>query len=391
MTDFERMIKRLTLDQENLLRQVQGKPLLEIPYELKTLDEISEIKKTNLQKFVGATIASSAIKEGVIKNRIADETFNNISKINVNRGEIKGFIFENLHTKDLNYKLYKKGLKATVIDNNGISDIVIQDIKTGKVVERIQAKCGYEGLSSTKNLTKYIDDGQTLVINKDAKKFKNLLDKDNIPYETSTITNKEASKIANTMKKEGSYLNKSNANLSSNVYKTKEVVRNCHNSGISSAKSGAMFGAGVSLGSNIVEVMCGDKDLGEATVDIAKDTLVSSATGYATGAVGSALASTTVGSTVLSGASAVGSTLASSTVGTAVLSGASAVSSVASGAASAIAGTTLGGAVTTGVSAVSGALATTAVGSAVVAAAPVIAAGALIGGGFSLISKLFKD
>lgn len=338
------------------------------------------MKNKNYKKFSGGIATNTAIKEGAIKNKIAKETFDNISKLNVNRGEIKGFIFENLHNKNLNYDLYKKGLKATVIDNNGLSDIVIKDIKTGKVVERIQAKCGYEGLSSPKNLTRYIDDGQKIVINNDANNFKNLLEKNNIPYEKSSITDREVSKIANIMKKEGTYLNKSNAKITSSVYKTKEVIKNCHSSGISGAKSGATFGAGVSLGSNIVQVVCGDKDLGEATVDIAKDTVVSGVTGYVVSAAGSAVAGTAVGSAIASGATAAGSAIAGTTVGSAIVSGITAVSG-----ATASVGTTIAG------TAVGSAIAGTAIGSAAIAAAPVVAVGAIIGGGFALIGKIFGD
>ena len=375
------------------------------------------MNERNNKKYIGGVASKKTIQKGVIKNRIVDETFNNISNLNVNRGEIKGFIFENLHAKDLNYKLYKKGLKAVVVDDNGIADILIKDIKTGKVVEKIQAKCGYEKLSTTKDLIKYIDDGQKLVINNDANGFKKLLERNNIPYEQSNITNKEVSKMATTMKKEGKYLNKNNAKISTSLYKSKEVLKNCHNSGISGAKSGAIFGAGVSLGSNIVEVINGDKDLEEAAIDIAKDTTIAGVSGYVVGAAGTALASTTVGGAVITGATAVGSAVASTAIGGAAIGATTAITGTAIGTATAVSGaiatgatavgsavasTAIGGAVVTGATAVGGAIAGTAIGGAAiagaaaigtvaVAAAPVVAVGAIIGGGCTLIRKIFGD
>lgn len=127
----------------------------------------------NRKRASGIFIGKKIIQEGAAKNTIAKETFNNISKLNVNRGNLKGFVFEHLHVKELNYSLIKKGLKAEVVDNNGLADIVIKNIKTGKVVERIQAKCGYE--NGATNMSKYIRDKQSIVINGDSKNLaKNL-------------------------------------------------------------------------------------------------------------------------------------------------------------------------------------------------------------------------
>lgn len=287
----------------------------------------------NKKNYSGIYGAGKHLSSGAQRNGIINETFENISKLDVNRGNLKGFLFENRVSEELNSKLLDKGFKAVVLDDNGIADIAIVHMKSGKVVKRIQAKCGYEG-QSVKDFTRYVDDGQTLVINNDADKFGRSLDNRGIKYEKSSVTDREVSRMADAMKKEGKLLNSKNAKLTSYAYKTKEVVKNCHTTGVSAAKSGACFGAGMSLGSNIVDVFSGDKSLDEATVDIAKDTVVAGATSYVTGA------------------------------------------------ATAVGATTVGGAITAG---------TAAVGAVAVAAAPVVAVGAAVGVVWSLGRKLFGD
>lgn len=258
----------------------------------------------NKKNYSGIYGAGKHLSSGAQRNGIINETFENISKLDVNRGNLKGFLFENRVSEELNSKLLDKGFKAVVLDDNGIADIAIVDMKSGKVVKRIQAKCGYEG-QSVKDFTRYVDDGQTLVINNDADKFGRSLDNRGIKYEKSSVTDREVSRMADAMKKEGKLLNSKNAKLTSYAYKTKEVVKNCHTTGVSAAKSGACFGAGMSLGSNIVDVFSGDKSLDEATVDIAKDTVVAGATSYVTGAA-TAVGATTVGGAIVAGTAAVG-------------------------------------------------------------------------------------
>ena len=369
---------------------------------------------SNEKKYAGAALSKEHIVTGMERNNIAKETFDNISKLNVNRGEIKGYIFENLHAKDLNYELSKKGLKATVLDNNGSVDIIVSDIKTGKVVEQIQAKCGYEN-KAVGAFKRYTEEGQTLVINGDANKFSKNLDNKGIAYQKSNVTNAEVSEIANNMKKEGKYLKTSNAKVTTSVYKTKEILKNCHTSGINAAKSGACFGAGLSIGSNMVDVICGEKEIGEATVNIAKDTVIAGATGYVAGAAGAAIASTAVGGAAIAGVSAAGAAVASTAVGGAVIAGATAAGATAAAAGAAVTGavaagataagaavasTAVGGAVVAGATAAGAAVASTAVGGAVVAgvaaagavavaAAPVVAVGAAVGAVFSIGKKIF--
>ena len=330
----------------------------------------------NKKNYTGIYGAGKHLSSGAKRNGVINETFENISKLDVNRGNLKGFLFENRVSEELNSKLLDKGFKAVVLDDNGIADIAIIEMKSGKVVKRIQAKCGYEG-QSVKDFTRYVDDGQTLVINNDADKFGRSLDNRGIKYEKSSVTDREVSRMADAMKKEGKLLNSKNAKLTSYAYKTKEVVKNCHTTGVSAAKSGACFGAGMSLGSNIVDVFSGDKSLEEATVDIAKDTVVAGATGYVTGAATTALTSTAIGGSIASGVSSAGAA-----VGGAVATGITGAGAALGGAATAVGATAVGGAITAGAAAV---------GAVAVAAAPVVAVGAVAGVVWSLGRNLFGD
>lgn len=333
----------------------------------------------NKKNYSGIYGAGKHLSSGAQRNGIINETFENISKLDVNRGNLKGFLFENRVSEELNSKLLDKGFKAVVLDDNGIADIAIVHMKSGKVVKRIQAKCGYEG-QSVKDFTRYVDDGQTLVINNDADKFGRSLDNRGIKYEKSSVTDREVSRMADAMKKEGKLLNSKNAKLTSYAYKTKEVVKNCHTTGVSAAKSGACFGAGMSLGSNIVDVFSGDKSLDEATIDIAKDTVVAGATSYVTGAATTALTSTAIGgaaATVVGGISSAGAA-----VGGAMATGITGVGTALGGAVTTLGATTVGGAIVAG---------TAAVGAVAVAAAPVVAVGAAVGVVWSLGRKLFGD
>ncbi|MGL5853921.1 MAG: hypothetical protein ACRCYA_01675 [Cetobacterium sp.] len=186
----------------------------------------------------------------------------------------------------------KKGLKAEVIDNNGLADIIVRNIKTGKVVERIQAKCGYE--SGATNLSRYTKDGQTIVINGDSKNLAKTLTKKGIDFKKSSVTNKEATNAANLMKTEKKLLGTKNAPVTTKALQTKEIIKNGHSTGLKAAKNGALFGAGISIGSNTVEVIRGDKEIGEAIADVTIDTAIASTAAGAAVVAGAATATAAV-------------------------------------------------------------------------------------------------
>ena len=67
----------------------------------------------------------------------------------------------------------------------------------------------------------------------------------------------------------------------------KDMVGVAHQSGVEAAKYGAVIGGTVSIVQNLVAVAKGDKELGDAALDVAKDTASSVAISYGTGFSGS--------------------------------------------------------------------------------------------------------
>lgn len=69
----------------------------------------------------------------------------------------------------------------------------------------------------------------------------------------------------------------------------KDILNTSHQAGIAGAQLGAAIGGGVSIITNIFAIASGDKELGDAAADIAKDTLVSAGVGYGTSFTGAAM------------------------------------------------------------------------------------------------------
>ncbi|MGL6168932.1 MAG: hypothetical protein ACRC0Y_11655 [Fusobacteriaceae bacterium] len=359
----------------------------------------------NKKRVSGVFIGNKVIQEGSTRNTIVKETFSNISKLNADRGNLKGFVFEHIHAKEMNYELMKKGLKAEVIDNNGLADIVVKNMKTGKVVERIQTKCGYE--SGATNVSKYVNDGQTIVINGDSKNLAQNLTRKGVDFKKSTVTNKEVTKVANLMKIEKKLLGTKNAPITSKALEVKEIIGNTHNTGLRGARKGALFGAGISIGSNTVEVIRGDKNIEEAIADVTIDTAIAGATGYVVGVAMPTIISTSIGGAAVGAVSSGVGTLAATTAGTAVIGAVGTASAGIATATTAITGVIASGAsvaaATTAGAAVVGAgtaIASTAAGAAIVAgagvvtaaavaAAPIVIGGAIIGGVCKIIGGWF--
>lgn len=171
------------------------------------------------------------------------------------------------------------------------------------------------------------------------------------------FTNEEVSLVAKAMQLETKLTGAKTA-----TFVPKTVA--AHNAGVHAGKAGALGATGFSLGSNICDVIAGDKTIGAASVDIAKDTAIGYGVGYAAGAAGSVVAGTSAGSAV---------------IGAATTAGAAATGAVV-------------GAVGTVGSAVTGAaVAATAAGAAAVAAAPVVAVGAAFGAACKIFSWFWDD
>ena len=354
-------------------------------------------KKTN-SRTVGAASCGLAIQEAVRAADISSRFANGLENLNTARGGQKGlfgFVGEEMQAADASIN----GKMTYVINNNGAADLVYVGKNGHKYYQ--QVKLGYEKNFGQKiNFAEY--KGQTIVVDKGNPSFAKIKAegaKHGVKVIEGNITKSEAQELAK-------YMQQETAITGATVIVPK--VAAAHKAGLSTAKAGALYGAGFSMGSNLIDVACGDKEIGEAAKDVAKDTAVSYAAGYALGAAGSAVASTSAGVAMISGVSAAGTAVTSTTVGAALASGATAAGATVAGAAAteavvgsvaaagsavgsaaiaATAGTAIGGAVAGGVAATAAAGA--AVGAAAVAAAPLVAVGVAAGGLYTFFKKLW--
>lgn len=310
----------------------------------------------------------------------------NLSKLNTARGNDNffGFAFEELSAADHSVRT---GKNTVVVNNNSPADIMIKH-SNGKVTN-VQAKVGYKnskaGFKSNECKTALVDKGNTKLLKEAKAAGKKVIE--------SNVTETEAKTLAKAMKLESKITGSKNSVVVSNTAAAVKAADQIHKAGIQAAGKGAAAGGGFSLGSNLVEVISGDKSVEDAAVDVIVDTAVSTGVSYGVGALGSAVASTTLGAAATS---AIASTTAAA--GTAITT---AVGSTAAGAAALGTATTVGAAATTAAVTSAAAISTTAatvmgatlagtaVGAAVVAAAPVVVAGAAIGVVATGISKLF--
>lgn len=351
---------------------------------------------------VATTVLNSA--EAVRVSEIGARFANGLETINTARGGgkgLKGFVGEHMQAANASFE----GKMTYVIDNNGNADLVYVGKNGHKYYQ--QMKIGSSHTHRNIDFEKY--KGQTIVVDKGNPNFKKIKAegaKHGVKVIEGNLTKEEVEFLEKWMTKETALRGTKTATIVPRVYAS-------HKAGLQSAKSGALYGGGFSLGSNLVDVACGDKDLGEAAGDVAKDTAIAYGTGYVAGAVGSAVASTSAGAAAIGAVSAAGSAVASTAVGGAVVAGATAttaaigaagtaataaavgavgtagaaVGSAAVAATTAVAGTAAGAAVASGVAATAAAGA--AVGAAAVAAAPVVAVGCVLGAGYKLIKKLW--
>ncbi len=352
------------------------------------------------------TAEGKAIADGVREAGLYNQMGENLSNLNTMRGGtkgFKGFVAEEMQATEASVA----GRNTTVLNDNGIADLEYVG-KNGHHYYQ-QLKVGYK--PGQIDFAKY--KGQTVVLDKGnpyLKQFQAEGRKHGVRVIEGDITAEEAKRTADMMQMETSVTGGKNSKIVTSGIKAGGVLKASHNAGVQSAKTGAAAGAGFSLGSNFVDVVSGDKEVGQAAKDVAKDTVVAGAAGYAVGATATAVGSTSTGAAVIGAASGVGTAVASTTVGGAVVgagsaaaatiggAGAAAASSVVGTAAtvgsavggavtSATAGTAIGGAVASGVSAVGAGAA--ALGTAVVAAAPAVAVGAAVGAAYKVGKKIF--
>lgn len=324
----------------------------------------------------------------------------NLSNLNTMRGGVKGFkgfVAEEMEAA----RRTAAGKTTSVINNNGPADL----ITTGKNGHKYfkQVKSGYK--PGQIDFPKY--KGQEVIIDKGNPHFKELAKearKHGVKLTEGTVSNAESKAVADAMQLETKITGAKKATFVPRAAAA-------HEAGLSAGKTGAMYGAGFSLGSNLVDVARGKKDIGDAAVAVAKDTAISAGAGYVAGAAGSAIAGTSAGASAIAAAGSVGSAVAGTTVGGAVVGAAGAATTAVAGAATAgtaaaigaagtaatavgsaavaaTAGTVVGGAVATGVATATAVGAATA--AAAVAAAPVVAVGAAVGVGYKVLKSIFS-
>ena len=370
-----------------------------------TPNQASSNIKTLLSTAASATekeAIAASVREAGLYSKLGD----NISKLNTMRGGVKGFkgfVAEEMQATEATLA----GKTTRVINDNGIADLEYIG-KNGHHYYQ-QMKVGYK--PGQINFAKY--KGQTVVVDKGNPYLKQLQAegrKHGVKVVEGHVTNQEAKELADMMQKETALTGQKTSTAVPTAVKAKHLAQASHKAGMQSAKAGAAGGFGFSLGTNIVDVMSGDKELGDAAGDIAKDTAIGGAVGYTVGFAGTAIGSTSVGAAAFGAASAAGSAVAGTAVGGAVIgagtataaaiggAGAAATgavvgavgaagSAVGGAAVAATAGTAIGGAVATGVGAAAAGAA--AVGAAAVAAAPVVAVAAAAGIGYKLLKKIF--
>ena len=327
----------------------------------------------------------------------------NLSQLNTMRGGVngfKGFVGEQMQAANAT----AAGRATRVVNNNGPIDLIF-DGKNGHKYPQ-QLKIGYK--PGQIDFAKY--KGQKVIVDKGNPYLRELQAegaRHGVKVIEGTVTEAEAKWWADAMQLETKITGGKTSVIVPKVQWAANNLSAMHEAGLQTAKSGALYGAGFSVGKNIVAMMRGDVSAGEAVGNVVIDTAVSGGVGYATGAVGSAIARTAVGraaasalgsaTTAISGTAvggavtgAVGSATAAigglATTATAGAVGAVGTAGAAVGGAltAATAGTAIGGAVATGVAGATAAGA--AIGAAAIAAAPVVAVGAVIGGLVSLFS-----
>lgn len=365
-------------------------------------------KRKNIVASSTCSAASNApIEETVQKLNAYSKMADGLSDLNTMRGGttgFKGFVGEQLQAAEAN----ANGQVTSVINNNGLADLVRVGKNGHKYYEQIKIGYGKSGIDYAQYK------GMTIKIDANNPAFKEMqaaARKEGVKLVEGNVTNNEATAIGKAMQAEGKVAEKVIGKKKSvavpTVVQGAKSMSALHQAGMKAGKSGALAGAGFSLGSNLVEVVSGDKDVGDAAVDVVKDTAVAGVVGYGVGVGATAIGSTAAGGAVLGVAGTAGSAIAGTAVGGAVVGAGAAVatagtaataatvgtigtvgSAVVGTATAATAGTAIGGAVAAGGAAVTAGAA--AIGAAAVAAAPVLAVGVAIGGGYTLLKKLFK-
>ncbi|MDH6671228.1 hypothetical protein M2277_001878 [Paenibacillus sp. LBL] len=322
--------------------------------------------------------STEVIEKGIRNAELYEKLSNNLSNLNTMRGGtngFKGFIFEELHATNATIN----GRVTNVINNNGIADFAV--INADGTITYAQAKVGYGtgkiDFTAYKDQTIVVDKGNTYLIKKAKEAGLEVVESD--------ISSKEAARLAKQMQLESKVTRRPNSVVVPKAHTAINIAKESHRVGVQSAKTGAQFGGGFSLGSNIVDVLSGEKKIRDAAKGVAVDTAVSTGIGYASGAAATVIGQTALGSTVAGAVGTATSAIAGTAVGGATIAAGTAAVGTIGGIGTTVAttaiaaGTAAGGAVVTAGAAVSSAIASTAVGGAVATAGTAIA-GTAVGG-----------
>lgn len=364
------------------------------------------MKNKDLQDTLSSMIASCEKKSDILRAvkqvQAFEKAANELSSLNTMRGGskgFKGFVGESMEAAEAS----ARGRSTIVLNNNGIADL--QHIKVDGSTALKQMKMGYKPGQIDFALYK----GQTVVIDKGNPYLAALRAegaKHGVKIVEGHITKADATFWANAMQAETRLTGSEHSCLVPKAYQGVKSVAAAHHAGAAAARAGAVAGAGVSLGTNAVQALKGNKSLSDAARDIVVDSVEAGTVSYGVGAIGSLASGTEIGTAALGAASSVGMAAANAPIGGSVLgvgsslsgtigglgtSGATmaagaltgTVGSLASAASDLVAGTAAAGAVgTLGAGAMAGAAA---LGATAIAAAPVLAVGCVLGGLFGLL------
>lgn len=340
-----------------------------------TLHHIEVLTNQANKNITSVNVAIEGFKNAGVFEKLA----NKLSSYNTMRGGengLKGFLFEDLHVADATLK----GKSIDALGNNGLADFVIKNSDGSTTLA--QAKVGYN--STSIDWSKY--KGQTIVIDKGNTKLIESARKAGLKVIESDVSKVECDQLAKTMQFESKITGNPKAPITANVHAY-------HRAGVESLKKGVALGAGFSLACNIVDLVNGEKDFGEAAVSTVADVVTAAGSGYVIGVGSTVIANTAAGSAAITLASNAGMAVAQTTLGTTLIGAGSAaattVSGLAAAAGSTIASTTLGGAAVACGSTVVGVVGSTAAGAAVIAAAPLVAVGVVCGLAYKCVKSFF--
>ena len=200
---------------------------------------------------VGAASCGLAMQEAARAAAISGRFAAGLENLNTARGGQKGlfgFVGEEMQAADASIN----GKMTYVINNNGAADLVYVGKNGHKYYQ--QVKLGYENSFKQKiNFAEY--KGQTIVVDKSNPSFAKIKAegaKHGVKVIEGNITKAEAQELAKYMQQETAITGAKKAVI---VPK----VAAAHKAGLSAGKAGALYCAGFSMGSNLVDVACCDK------------------------------------------------------------------------------------------------------------------------------------